>query len=82
MHALGELGAIFGRVEGDNDPVVPWQERVGVIECEGNRGTQQADIVECVDGMCFTKGPGWWLVLRGGNRMACRICSRSRAMAI
>ena len=81
MHALGELGTIIGRVEGDNDPVVPWQERMGVFESKRSRGAQQADIVECMDGVRFTKGSYWWLVLRGGEGIACRIWSRSRAMA-
>lgn len=46
MQALGALGAIIGRVEGDNDPIVPRQERVGVIESKRGRGAQEADIVE------------------------------------
>ena len=57
MHALGELGIIIGHVEGDNDPIVSWQERVGVIESKRERGAQQADIVECMDGMCVMEGP-------------------------
>jgi hypothetical protein len=81
MHALGELGTIIGRVEGDDDLIVPWQERMGVIESKRKRGAQQADIVERMDGMRLTKGLDRWLVLRGGNGMAFRICTRSRAMA-
>jgi hypothetical protein len=81
MHASGALGTIIGRVEGDIDPIVPWQERVGVIESERARGAQEADIVERMDGMRFTKGLIWWLVLLGGDSVACRICTRNRAMA-
>jgi hypothetical protein len=80
MHALGELGTIIGRVEGDNDSIVPRQERVGVIESKRSRRAQQADIIECMDRMRFTEGLDWWLVLRGGNRMTSRICTRSRAI--
>ena len=80
MHALGNLGTIIGRVERDNDLIEPWEERVGIIESKRGRRAQQADIVECMDGMRFTKGLDWWLVLLGGERMACRICTRSRAM--
>jgi hypothetical protein len=68
MHAPGALGATIGHVEGDIDPIVPWQERVGVIESKRVRGAQETNIVECMDGMCFTKGLGWWLVLLGGER--------------
>jgi hypothetical protein len=81
MHAFGTLGTIIGRVKGDNDSIVPWQERVVVIESKRARGAQEADIVECMDGMRFTKGLIWWLVLLGGDRIACRICTGSRAMA-
>ena len=81
MHASGALGTIIGRVEGDIDPIVPWQERVGVIESKRARRAQEANIVECMDGMRYTKGLIWWLVLLGGDRIACRICTRSRTMA-
>ena len=57
MHALSELGIIIGCVEGDNDPIVSRQERVGVIKSKRERGAQQADIVECMDGMCVMEGP-------------------------
>jgi hypothetical protein len=80
MHASGALGTII-RVEGNIDPIVPRQERVGVIESNRARGAQEADIVESMDGMRFTKGLSWWLVLRGGDRIACRICTHSRATA-
>jgi hypothetical protein len=46
MQALGALGTVIGRVEGDNDPIVPWQERVGVVESKRARGAQEADVVE------------------------------------
>jgi hypothetical protein len=81
MQASGTLGTTIGRVERDIDPIVPWQERVGVIEGKSARGAQEADIVECMYGMRFTKGLIWWLVLLGGYRIAGRICTRSRAMA-
>lgn len=81
MHASGALGTTIGHVEGDIDPIVPWQERIGVIESKRARGAQETNIVECMNGMCFTKGLGWWLVLLGGERIAFRICTRSRAMA-
>jgi hypothetical protein len=81
MHASGALGTIIGRVEGDIDPIEPWQESVGVIEGKRVRAAQEADIVECMDGMRSTKGLVWWLVLLGGDRIACGIFTRSRAMA-
>ena len=81
MHASGALGTIIGRIKGDIDPIVPWQERVGVIDSKGARGAHEADIVECMDGMRFTKRLVWWLVLLGGDRIACRIFTRGRAMA-
>ena len=78
MQAFGAFADMIARVEGNIDPLVPWQEGVGVLENKRARGGQQANIVECVDGMCFTKGLVWWLVLLGGDRIACRICTRSR----
>jgi hypothetical protein len=81
MHAFGTLGTIIGCVKGDNDTIVPWQEGVVVVDSKRARGAQEADIVERMDGMRFAKGLGWWLVLLGGDRIACRICTGSRAMA-
>lgn len=78
MYAFGTLRVTIGRADGDIDPVVPWQERVRIIESKSGRG-QQANVVECVDGMSFTEGLIWWLVLLRGDRMACRICTRRRA---
>jgi hypothetical protein len=78
MYAFGALGFTIGRVDGDIDPVVSWQKRVRVIESKSGGG-QQANVVECMDGMCFTEGLIWWLVLLRGDRMACRICTRRRA---
>jgi len=46
MHALGALGAIIDCVEGNIDPIVPWQKRVGFIESKWGRGSQKSDIEE------------------------------------
>jgi hypothetical protein len=79
MHAFGALADLIGRVEGDIDPPVPWQERVVVMKSKRSRSAQQADIVECMDGMRFTKGLVWWLAFLRGDRIGCRICTCSRA---
>lgn len=81
MHAFGALVDVIGRAEGNIDLLVPWQERVGVLESKRVRGGQEANIVERMDGMRFTKGLVWWLVLLRGDRIALRICPRSRAAA-
>ncbi len=81
MQASGTLGTVICRIEGDVDPIVPWEERVGVIESERAWGAKQADVVECMDGMRFTKRLLWWLVLLGGDRITCGICTRTRATA-
>jgi len=81
MQASGALGTVIDRVEGDSDLIVSWQEGVGVIESERRQGAQEADIVECMDGMRVTKGLVWWLVFLRRDRIACCIFTRSRAMA-
>lgn len=81
MHAFGALVDMIGRAEGNIDLLVPWQKRMGVLESERVRGGQEANIVERMDGMRFPKGLVWWLALLRGDRIAFRICTRSRATA-
>jgi hypothetical protein len=46
MHAFRALVDMIGRAEGNIDLLVPWQERVGVIESKRVRRGQEANIVE------------------------------------
>ena len=75
-YAFSALGGMVVRVERNIDSVGPWQKSVHVVERKGERGSQQANVVECGDGMSFTKGLVRWLALLRGDRMARRICTR------